>query len=238
MEDEDEIIDYTAQFADEEVAEVAEGEVAEDEVDYTTQFADEEEEVEETEEELVEEESAFIPGSLVLNHENRALQKETQEALEEEDEIVDTSENISFEEFDNVSEEELVPMLRVKYDNIKTEDGSTRFEFNEDQARLDQVQVYDNVTKEYTYLPLNTDYNRTKYSNNYGGRVDQDKVDARHAKGGRKSYNTLIDLVNVDSQPGKDKKVVTKKEVDEEGNIVEVEKDRRFSSDRDWETVA
>jgi hypothetical protein len=228
MEDEDEIIDYTAQYADDEVAEVAEDEVAEDEVDYTTQFADE---VAEGEEEVVEEESAFIPGSLVLNHENRALQKETQEALEEEDQIVDTSENISFEEFDNVSEEELVPMLRVKYDNIKTEDGSTRFEFNEDQARLDQVQVYDNVTKEYTYLPLNTDYNRTKYSNNYGKSVDQDKVDAKHAKGGRKSYNTLIDLVNVDSQPGKDKKVVTKKEVDEEGNIVDVEKDRRFTSD-------
>ena len=37
MEDEDEIIDYTAQFADDEVAEVAEGEV-----DYTTQFNDEE----------------------------------------------------------------------------------------------------------------------------------------------------------------------------------------------------
>ena len=199
-------------------------------IDYADQFGETEEIVEQRRQTKLLTYADFIEVEQEEEEEEEIVEEVVKEDKKE-NELVDDSKNISFEEFDNVSEEELVPKLRVKYDSIKTEDGTTRFEFNEDQGRLDQVQVYDNVTEQYTYLPLNTEYNRNKYSNNYGREVDQDKINDRHAKGGRKSYNTLIDLINVDSQPEEGKKVVTKQEVDEDGNIVDVEKDRRFTSD-------
>ena len=217
MEDEDEIIDYTAQFTDDEVAEVAE-----DEVDYTAQFANEE-----------------CPcgtddSGNCLECEEEALEAEV---VPLEEEVAEESSNILPDVFNNTSEEDLVPKLRAQYDNIKMPDGSNRFEFDEDQYGRDQIQVYDNKTEKYNYYPLNTEYNRN--------RLPQHDWEAQ-GKQSYKELIELVNQPMEDdtysyktesSEDGdvvydvkKNVKEVEQQVVDDDGNIVTVKKDIAFTS--------
>ena len=113
--------------------------------------------------------------------------------------------DISFEDFDGVSEEDLVVKLRKQY-------GFDRFEFDQDTPGSDVLQIYDNTTEEYHYLPLNTQYNKDK-------RTYQTPENA-----GQQTYTDFLKIINT----GKEDKVVEVSKV-KDGKITKEEVQEEFT---------
>ena len=132
------------------------------------------------------------------------------EEVEEESPVVSGS-NMSYDNFLNTSEEELVPQLREQYYGIKNSNGEPRFEFDEDQPGSDQVQVYDTEKEEYNYIRLATDFNLDKYRGSF---TTDEGFNDWSAKQNQDAYNKLMGIVNVAEEE-------TTFSYDENGELVE-----------------
>ena len=92
-----------------------------------------------------------------------------------------------------------------------------RFEFDQDTPGSDVLQIYDNDTKKYHHLPLNTEYNR-KAKGNVGRSMNQIET-------GKEVYAEFLRVIN----SGNDENIAKVKRVNKEGEIRDEYVDKTFT---------
>ena len=158
----------------------------------------------------IEDFSSLIIGDEVVEEEVKEEIKEipsTKKPEVKEKEVIkkEDKKDISFEDFDGVSEEDLVVKLRKQY-------GFDRFEFDQDTPGSDVLQIYDTETEEYHHLSLNTKYNRDK------------RTYKTPENAGLQTYTDFLKIINT----GKEDKVVEVSKV-KDGKIVKEVVQKEFT---------